>query len=89
MAEFELPWEDIEASRRDRRLQNKHPLSESEGYRASAKPCTRCHAPPEQLTWFYLKSPKETWPVQCGTEGWIVVCDKCRRQVQYFDEVVS
>jgi hypothetical protein len=89
-SESHLPWEDVEASRRNRRLQRKHPIDEGQHqYMSHTKPCPKCQTPPEALTWFYFESPKETWPMQCGTAGWLVVCDRCREQVGYFSEVMS
>jgi hypothetical protein len=86
----EYPWKDVEASRRNRRLQAKHPLTEGKNqYLASAKACPRCETVPESLNWFYFSSPKETWPQLCGVAGWIAVCDRCHLQVNFFDEVMS
>jgi hypothetical protein len=69
-SERRLPWEDVEASRRNRRLQRKHPVEEGKkGWLAEAKACPQCQTPLEALTWFYFESPKETWEMQCGTAG--------------------
>ena len=86
----ELPWEDLEDSRRNRRLQKKHPVAEGKGiYLAQAKPCPGCPTPPDGLSWFYFESPKATWEMLCGRAGWMVVCDRCKRQVDFFEEVIS
>jgi hypothetical protein len=90
----ELPWEDVEASRRNRRLQKRHRTSErlSEElatHFAEARSCPKCQTPAESLSWFYFSSPKETWPMQCGVAGWMAVCDHCHIQVNFFDEVMS
>lgn len=29
------------------------------------------------------------WEMECGTEGWIVVCDRRQKQVDYFSEAIS
>lgn len=84
------PWEDVEASRRNRRLQKKHPATEGQSrYLADAKACPKCQTPAEALSWFYCRSPKETWENLCGTAGWMAVCDRCHVQVNYFEEVIS
>ena len=86
----EYPWEDVNASRRNRGLQKKHPIEEGKSrYLARARLCPQCLADPEEMAWFYFSSPKETWRMECGTEGWMVVCDSCHIQVDYFSEVMS
>jgi hypothetical protein len=86
----QLPWEDIQASRRNRRLQAKHPVTKGKNYYlAGARSCRKCHTPADSLSWFYFESPKETWPELCGVAGWVVVCDGCRVQVDFFIEVMS
>jgi hypothetical protein len=92
--EQELPWEDVEASRRNRRLQKRHRLKErlADGLTTHfgyAKPCPKCQTTPGALTWFYFESPKWTWENLCGSAGWMAVCDRCRIQVNYFSEVMS
>jgi hypothetical protein len=85
-----LPWEDVDASRRNRRLQKRHPLPiDIVTHFAQAKACPACHAPPKALTWFYFRSPTETWAMECGTAGWMAVCDRCRVQVNYFQDAIS
>jgi hypothetical protein len=54
-----------------------------------ASACPGCQTPPDELSWFYFESPRETWQMLCGCAGWMVVCDKCRRQTSYFEEVMS
>jgi hypothetical protein len=84
------PWEDVEASRRNRRLQKRHRLPEEIGsYFAETTACPKCHAPSETLSWFYFRSPKETWAMACGVAGWMAVCDRCHIQVNFFTEAVS
>jgi hypothetical protein len=90
----EYPWDDVEASRRNRRLQKRHRLQKrlSDGlgeHFVEAKPCPKCQTGPSELSWFYFRSPKETWPMECGVEGWMSVCDKCHLQVNFFSEAMS
>jgi hypothetical protein len=49
----------------------------------------KCGAAPDALSWFYFRSPKETWTMLCGVAGWMAVCDRCRLQVNFFGEVIS
>lgn len=51
--------------------------------------CPKCQAAAETLTWFYCRSPKETWPALCGVAGWMAVCDRCHVQVNFLSEVMS
>jgi hypothetical protein len=88
--EEQFPWEDVEGSRRNRRLQAKHPVSEGRSrYLAEAKACPNCRADPDAVSWFYFESPKWTWENLCGSAGWMVVCDACKRQVDFFEEAMS
>ncbi len=92
--DHEYPWEDVEASRRNRRLQKRHRVKErvADGlprHFAYARPCPKCGAAKEKLSWFYFRSPKETWENLCGIEGWMGVCDPCHMQVNFFSEVMS
>lgn len=90
VAQDGIPWEDVRASRRNRRLQAKHPVSEGKSrYLANANPCSKCKTPADALGWFYFSSPKETWEGLCGVEGWMAVCDRCHIQVNFFIEAMS
>jgi hypothetical protein len=85
-----LPWDDVEASRRNRRLQKNHRLPEGIGtHFAEARPCPQCQSPANALSWFYFRSPKETWERECGVAGWMAVCDRCRVQVNFFIEAIN
>jgi len=48
---------------------------------------SRFSAPARQLSWFYFESPSETWEYLCGRAGWMTVCNRCQRQVDFFLEV--
>lgn len=87
---LQLPWEDVKASRRNRRLQKRHPLPiDLVSHFAYARECSKCQASPNKLTWFYFRSPKETWATECGVAGWMAVCDDCRLQVNFFTDSIS
>jgi hypothetical protein len=86
----ELPWEDVEASRGNRRLQKRHPLPERIATRfAEARSCPKCQIPSGALTWFYFESPKWTWENLCGSAGWRAVCDRYYVQVNFSSEAIS
>ena len=89
--ELPYPWEDVGASRRNRLLQKKHPIKEGKkAYLKTASRCPGCKTAPDTLSWFYFQSPTWTWGEDlCGRAGWIVVCDKCHRQTDFFLEVMS
>jgi len=88
--EQEYPWEDVEASRRNRRLQKRHRLPDCiQTHFSGTRSCPKCGATPDALTWFYFRSPKETWPMLCGVAGWMAICDRCQVQVNFFSEVMS
>ena len=85
-----FPWEDVEASRTNQRLQREHPAAEArQRYAATAKPCPRCQTGADKLTWFYFESPAWTWEHLCGRAGWLTVCDPCHAQVDFFLEVMN
>jgi len=85
-----FPWEDVDPSRQDRKLQRRHVKREARAmYGADAAPCPGCGALADDQAWFYFESPAETWELLCGRAGWMTVCDRCRRQVNYFEEVIS
>jgi hypothetical protein len=85
-----MPWEDVEASRRNHGLQRRHRIDQAkETYLLEARSCPSCHTAPSALSWFYFRSPEGTWPAECGCAGWMTVCDSCRLQVNFFIEVMS
>lgn len=87
--EDQYPWEDVDKARHNQRLQRKHPPSEADKYRATAKPCPKCGKASADLVWFYFESPKWTWENLCGRAGWMTVCDTCHVQVDFFLEVMN
>ena len=83
-------WEDVDASRQNKALQRRHVKKRArELYAAESASCPSCGAPPNQLAWFYVESSALAWRNECGRAGWMTVCDLCRRQVNYFEEVMS
>ena len=86
----DLPWADVEASRQNRRLQKRHPVPEGIGsHFAYARPCPNCESQADTLAWFYFRSPKETWAMECGVAGWMAVCDRCHLPANFFLEAMS
>jgi len=85
-----FPWADVDAARKNSRLQRKHSLEEgTDAHFSSAKACPKCGAPPDKLSWFYFESPKWTWEKLCGRAGWMTVCDKCHLQVDFFVGIMN
>jgi len=85
-----FPWEDVEASRNNVQLQAEHPVAKAKQQCATtARPCPQCQAVADKLNWFYFESPPETWKDLCGRAGWMTVCDRCHRQVDFFLEVMN
>jgi len=80
-----FPWDDVEAARRNTRLQRKYTADKGrKAYLHMARPCPECGTPAEQLAWFYFESPEWTWRNLFGRAGWMVACDPCRRQTDFF-----
>jgi hypothetical protein len=84
-----FPWEDVLAARNNSDLQRKHRQDKRTGYSTIAKDCPNCGSRPETLAWFYFSSPDDTWQHLCGRAGWMTVCDRCRRQVDFFMELMN
>jgi hypothetical protein len=81
------PWEHVNASRHNQRLQQKHKPDEALArYEGKAKPCPKCGRTFRDLAWFYFESPEWTWENLCGRAGWMAVCDACHLQVDFFLE---
>ena len=81
------PWEDVGKSRGDWKLQLFQWLSRGKHkYMELAKPCPSCGAGPRAMAWVYFVSPVWTWEHLCGRAGWLVVCDKCNVQSNFFCE---
>jgi|UniRef100_A0A7C3V544 hypothetical protein len=90
LEEATFPWEDVAASWADDRLQSRHPAAPAKKiYLARALACPDCGTPADRLSWFYFKSPEWTWEHLCGRAGWMVVCERCRRQVNFFCELMN
>ena len=87
--EKNFPLSDYEPSRKNKRLQKKHPLSEAEKYFAQAHPCPKCQKPATELSWFYYEDSEEAWKNLCGCGGWVTACDACGIRVDFFLEMIS
>jgi hypothetical protein len=89
-SEESYPWPDVEAARKNARLQGKHPISEGQArHLHGAKACPKCGVAAERLAWLYFESPEGTWELLCGRAGWMTVCDECHVQVDFFLEILS
>jgi hypothetical protein len=74
--ELPFPTEDVEASRRDKQLQQRHRLEALDEATRQAMEQARQDAllsgsgPGTQ--WVYFRSPPLTWELLCGREGWLL-----------------
>ena len=85
-----FPWEDVNKSRINKRLQKRHSVKEAKAlYMTKDFHCPGCNRHADELEWIYFSSPKWTWENLCGSEGWMVVCDDCNEQVNYFAVVIN
>lgn len=76
-----FPWEDVDACGHNNlffkafgqvlKNDNKH------------KSCPQCGKPSEQLRWIWFSSPSWTWDNFMGQAGYMSICDKCHRQVDF------
>jgi hypothetical protein len=85
-----FPWDDVDASRRNATLQGDHRVEDGKSallHVASA--CPTCQKSADRLVWFYFDSPDWTWDHLCGRAGWMTICDACRRQVDFFLEILN
>lgn len=93
-----FPWADVEAAASDENLQRTH-MSQSEAQapailglegiakpdmRAGARNCPACGRAASELSWIYFSSPAWTWQQLCGRAGWLVICQPCHLQVDFF-----
>ena len=66
-----LPWVDVEASRRNQRLQERHPPARGQAvHRGEAVPCPQCGTPALELSWFYFHSPAPGGANAAAKAGW-------------------
>jgi hypothetical protein len=78
-------WAEIQASRGNEELQKEHDIGKAKAlWGKAAKPCSQCSQDGENLSWVYYSSAPWTWEKRCGREGWIVVCDQCEKQADFF-----
>lgn len=85
VARVDYPWEAVEAAGMNEQLQRGKPVSAArKRYSSEALRCPQCHATSEELSWFYFSNQGP----RSGQAGWMVVCDKCRVQVDFIEEEV-
>jgi hypothetical protein len=48
-----------------------------------AKPCPQCGTAPAELFWLNGADPEAAWDAQIGRVGFLTVCKKCKRQVDF------
>jgi hypothetical protein len=82
-----FPWNMVERVRRNERIQRMRSCGEARAvHLCAARACPTCGTPAGVLHWLYFRSEAWTWEHQCGTAGWLTVCDSCHVQVNYFPE---
>ena len=82
-----FPWEIVEQSLQDPQLEQFQGVKEE--YLVEAKSCPNCEAPPDELRWVYVQEapqPSERPGAHSHREGYLLVCDKCHLQVDFFCE---
>ena len=87
---FEMfPWDDVDAARKDARLQSEHDAEGARRHYGSRVTCPKCSRSEDELVWFYFRSPEWTWKTLCGRAGWLAVCDPCQTQVDFVIEIMN
>jgi hypothetical protein len=85
-----LSWGEVKSIKDDAELQSTHSPSEGKNcYLSKARSCPKCDTPAAQLTWVYWSSSKWTWSHLCGRAGWLVVCEPCQLQTDFFLDRMS
>lgn len=84
-----FPWEHVEACRKKRRRRSRALDEALERYGGEARPCPQCGMAGRDLRWIHFSSPPWTWQIDCGREGWLTVCEPCRWQVDFFQEIMN
>lgn len=56
-------------------------LKRSKEFRA----CPECNCPAEQLTWINFSTPRYMWLKLVGSQGYMGICQPCKRQVGYYE----
>ena len=46
-------------------------------------PCPQCGTPSKELRWIWFESPSKTWDNLMGQAGFLSICEKCHRQVDF------
>ena len=86
MAEY-FPWHVVGRSLKDPQLERYQGMKEE--YLGEARSCPKCGTPPERLRWVYVR--EDTQPSQLPQpphcrEGYLLICDSCLLQVDFFCE---
>jgi hypothetical protein len=80
-----MPWTDIERLRVDPANQAGIGAVHAKALLAhSARPCPGCGKHPHELSWLSLTSEPDGTRGHGGRDGWVVVCDSCKNQTDFF-----
>lgn len=90
MDEEFFPWHYVEESRKNINLQQKNsPFYARQHYTKRAQACPHCQKSAHELTWIYFSTPDWTWDKLCGKAGWLIICEDCNKQVDFFLEMLN
>ena len=91
--EDDFPWEDVEACMKDtiaweevKDYVIKHGEYDANWLYCS---CPKCGEQPQNLHWIHFRSPPYTWSNLMGTEGYLAICNKCKKEVSYFQTAMN
>ncbi|GEM_PF-6613951 len=86
-----FPWPDVSACLNEK--SSKHVYRTADDFKNDPKhkdiKCTGCNRGLDSLDVIYFKSPDWTWWKLAGRMGWLVLCDKCKKQVYFEAEVMN
>ncbi len=85
-----FPWDDVNDAIKNGKFKSKKDILEAKiNYGEKCKPCPKCRREADQLFWLYFMSAQWTWESMCGRGGWLVICEKCNEQVEFFGEMMN
>jgi hypothetical protein len=52
-------------------------------YLSHANPCPECGRAPSELRWLSVSDPESAWDAGTGRVGFLTICERCQRQVDF------
>lgn len=86
-----FPWPEVAAAiaAADGQIAAAATAAAQEEFAADACACPTCGRPPPALRWVSIGASEEAWIAGDERCGWLTLCDRCRRQIDFFvDEVM-